>query len=275
MLNGLAIWHYHHRNLAENIRFFAGKGFESVSSHGDIFYREISNPDVAEALRETGVVFTVHHKLPLSHGEEDLSYFKQSILAMGKWQEQYGLISVLSFDVPQKIRDNITDYISFVLETVPDCKVAIEDFGLTPLEKEQIECFKTNDRFGYLIDVGHMYIRLRGKYKGEVTLFTNSVEEGGACENPGYEEFKSAFLSKEFPIWEIHLHNNNGVDDLHQFLEDGSLNVPVIAKLVKDIEFKGVLTNEGAPGFTFKCYGDDADNGILKSFEYWKGLCDK
>ena len=46
----------------------------------------------------------------------------------------------------------------------------------------------------------------------------------------------------------------------------------MIARLLRDIGFDGTLTFESAPGYTFKCYGEDADIGILKTVEYWKSL---
>lgn len=57
-------------------------------------------------MKETKAVFIVHHKLPLTHSAEDVNYFKEFIIAIGKCE-------------------------------------------------------------------------------GDITLFANSAEEGGACKNPG------------------------------------------------------------------------------------------
>ena len=72
----------------------------------------------------------------------------------------------------------------------------------------------------------------------------------------------------------MHLHNNDGVDDLHWFLEQGKMDVPAVAKALQEMGFDGVLTVESAPGFRFECRGKDADEGIGRTLEYWKRYCE-
>lgn len=276
MLNGLAIWHYPHRTVLENVNFFADNGFSSVSMHG-LHMVEICKYDnvseiLALTLSQKNIVLTVHHKLPKSHSKEDVAAFEESIDLMAKWQKKYGGLAILSFDVPQTIRDKVTPYLNYVLQYEEFSKVAVEDFGLTDDERKQIEAFKGNPRFGLLIDVGHMYIRLKGESKRSETLFKNSVDECPKTEYPGYDDFIRAFASKEFPIFEIHLHNNNGVDDLHYFLDDGTLDMQMIAKVLKEIRFDGVLTIESAPGFMFECKYPESDDRILKNLKQLKTL---
>ena len=278
MKNGLAIWHYPHRTIEENIRFFASKGFSAVSVHGAQFVAALMQGQqeaIAMALRESDVILTVHYALPRSNGMEHIQPFKQGIHAIARFQEAYGLIRILSFDVPSPVRDHVAPYLNYVLDRVSGCAVAVEDFGLTPREREQIEYLKGNRRFGYLIDIGHMFIRLCGQNTGGKPLFTNRYDECPATENPGYHEFMRAMASKEFPIFEMHLHNNDGVHDLHWFLENGPLDVPMIARVIRDMDFHGIMTIESAPGYKFECKGQDADDGIMKTFEYWKECCKK
>ncbi len=273
MKNGLAIWHYPHRTTKENILFFAEKGFDSLSINGTGFVGELKSglsEEIAEAVRISGVYLTVHYCLPFSHSEEHVNAFYEGIDLISEWQKKHGHIGILSFDVPQSIRDNIKAYLDRAMNSVEGCKFAVEDFGLTKEEREQIESLKGDERFGYLVDIGHMYMRIKGADKHKATLFLNSPEECPVCGNPKEEEFKRAFSSKEFPVFEIHLHNNDGENDTHRFLTDGTLEIPEIAKLLKDIGYDGVLTIESAPGYQFECAGADADNGILKTFEYWK-----
>ncbi|MBQ3151363.1 MAG: sugar phosphate isomerase/epimerase [Clostridia bacterium] len=276
MKNGLAIWHYPHRTTAKNVVFFAQNGFESVSINGTGFVIELKNglgDEIAEAVSSTGVYLTVHYCMPHSHSEEHVTAYLEGLKLISDWQKKYGFIKILSFDVPQSIRDNISEYINFALDGIENCSLALEDFGLTKEEREQIEYLKGNERFGYLIDIGHMYMRLRGVDKHKATLFLNSPDECEPSENPGFSQFSKAFVSKEFPILEIHLHNNDGENDTHLFLEDGTLKIEDIAKLLKSIDYKGVLTIESAPGYQFECAGADADNGILKTYSYWKECC--
>ena len=245
MLQGLAIWHYPHRTIAENVRFFAAYGLDSVSVHGC---------------------------LPRHHTPETVEIFEAELELWARWQNAYGLISVLSFDVPQTIREGqgIGGYLQRVLDAVPNCKVAVEDFGLTVDEVEQIAFLKGNERFGYLVDLGHLFLRMKGLNTGGKVLFTNSPYEYPPVACPDATHFYRTLAAKEFPIFEIHLHNNDGVSDLHWFLEEGSLDVPAVAKALSELDFQGVLTVESAPGFRFECRGTDADEGIRKTLEFWK-----
>lgn len=278
MTQGLAIWHYPHRTIADNIRYFAAQGFEAVSAHGAQLVQALlseQGASIAEALRQGGVQFTVHYTLPKSHAEEHVATYKTGIETLAAWQNTYGLIKILSFDVPAPIRDGIASYVDIALAEVQGCFVAVEDFGLTPEERAQIEHLKENPRFGYLLDIGHMFIRLSGKNTGGKPLFTNRADECPASENPGYSEFMRAMASKEFPVFEMHLHKNDGEKDLHWFLEEGALDIPMIARVVRNMGFDGIMTIESAPGFRFECRGADADEGIMKTFDYWKECCKK
>ena len=276
MKNGLAIWHYPHRTMEENIRFFADQGFSSLSVHGAQFVQALAEgrgEALAHAVRETGVLLTVHYEMPRSHEVERILPFRQGIDAIAAWQDAHSLIKILSFDVPAPIRDRVAPYIDYVLTHVSGCSVALEDYGLTPEERGQIEYLKGNRRFGYLVDIGHMLIRLIGKNTGGKPLFTNRHDECPPSENPGYHEFMRAMASKEFPIFEMHLHSNDGVNDVHWFLENGALDVDMMTRVMRHIDFHGVMTIESAPGYRFECRGQDADDGILRTFAYWKQAC--
>ena len=280
MLQGLAIWHYPHRTMVDNIRYFAALGLDSVSVHGAQFVNAIADPAVWDAIglavRETGVVFTVHYCLPRGHDPEAVAVFEAGIHAIAEWQRAHGSIAVLSFDVPQTIRGGvgIGGYLDFVLEAVLDCRVAVEDFGLNAAEREQIAHLKGKDRFGYLVDIGHLFLRMRGENRSGKTLFSHAPDEGPVSKTPDAAAFAAALAGKDFPIFEMHLHNNDGVEDVHWFLEQGEMNIPAVAKALKEIGFEGVLTVESAPGFRFACRGKDADEGILRTVAYWKGLCE-
>ena len=280
MLQGLAIWHYPHRSMVDNIRYFAALGLDSVSVHGAQFVAAIADPataeDLAVAVSETGVVFTVHYDLPRSHEPEAVAVFEAGIAAIAAWQRAYGHIAVLSFDVPQPLRGGvgIGGYLDRVLEEVSDCRVAVEDFGLNESERGQIAHLKGNERFGYLVDIGHLFIRMRGENVSGKTLFTHAPDECPVSKAPDAAAFAAALAGKDFPIFEMHLHNNDGVQDLHWFLEEGELDVPAVAHALQGMGFDGVLTVESAPGFKFECRGKDADEGIGRTLAYWKRCCE-
>ena len=274
MLNGLAAWHYPHRTLIENIEYFTAQGYEAIGLLGSHFIDGIraDGEKLAAAMKASGCVFTVHHKLPSDHGAETVAVFEAEMRDIGAWQAKHGLVTNLTFDVADAIRDHIVPYVQMTIDAVPNCIVGVEDFGLNEKERVQIEHYKGNPRFAYLIDIGHMFIRLRAQCPDadRVTLFRHTDDEGKANLEPGYDAFMTALKSKEFPICEIHLHNNDGAQDLHLFLPDGPLDIRMMAKVIKDIGFDGVLTIESAPGFKFACAGQAADDGIAKTFAYWK-----
>lgn len=276
MKTGLAIWHYPHRTVVENAAYFIKQGYDSISLLGthmvDVCKNEADSRALAELVAQSGVVLTVHHLLPRTHDAADVAVFHDGVEAIAAWQKQYGLMAVYSFDVLQAIRGNIVPYLQYVLDTVPGCKVAVEDFGLTPEERAQIEHLKAEPRFGYLLDIGHMFIRLVGQNISRQTLFTHSDSEGPVCEHPGTEAFLTAFRSKEFPVFEMHMHNNDGVEDMHYFLEDGALDVTGVSHAIKEFGFKGVLTIESAPGYRFECRYPESDERIAKSTAYWRSM---
>lgn len=272
----LAIWHYPHRTLLENVAFFADNGFDAVSVGGAHMYQACCDEQVGDALAELlknkCTPMTVHYKLPSTHKAEDVADFEKFVRALGAWQKRYGLIHILSFDVYDAIRDNIRPYIDFVLKEVPDAIIAVEDFGLTACERAQVAHLLGNPRFGYLVDIGHLYIRIKGLNQENKALFTNSPDECPVCDHPGLAEVRRAFASKEFPIVEIHLHGNNGVDDQHLFLEDGELDMRVMAQLLTDLHFDGVVTIESVPHWHYPLKGSASDQRILETFAYWKRL---
>ena len=127
-----------------------------------------------------------------------------------------------------------------------------------------------HERFGSLIDIGHRYIRICGKNAEGFTLFTNSPDECSVNERPSYDDFLKALRSKDFPIFEVHLHNNNGIDDMHYFFDDGTLDIKMIADALCEISFDGILTIESAPGFRFTCVYPESDKRILETYALWK-----
>ena len=53
MKTGLAIWHYPHRTVFENVAFFAENGFESVSIHGADMLAVCAYPESDERILQT------------------------------------------------------------------------------------------------------------------------------------------------------------------------------------------------------------------------------
>ena len=96
MKNGLAIWHYPHRSVLENVRFFAEQGFDSVSILGfhmdQICADQTQSEELARLITEKGLTLTVHHKLPRDHSEENVSRFQASVDRFAAWQRKYNCL---------------------------------------------------------------------------------------------------------------------------------------------------------------------------------------
>ncbi|GEM_PF-1719682 len=273
----IADWHYPHRTFIENLIWFSTHGFDVISVLGSQFVNAIRDDETAAltafTMMKYGKTLTVHGKLPADHKQETVEEFRKELLDIGAWQKKHSCIRVLSFDVPEAIRGNIVPYVQMALELVPDCRVAVEDYGLTEAEESDIRALLPEKRFGYLIDIGHMNIRLNGANTSGHTLFTRSdIECDSSTDTNDAAGFLKALRSKPFPVVEIHFHNNDNVDDIHLFLEDGSLNMEEPLKAIRDFGFEGILTIESAPGFKFECAGKEADDRIMNTFRYFKEM---
>ncbi len=278
MINGLAIWHYPHRAMIENIAYFKEQGYDAVSLLGKEFVTELAQGNgkqIADAIKSAGVTLTVHHAVPRSHGQEDETEFYKGIDFIADWQAKYGLIAVLSFDVFVGVRDDITPYVNYVLEKVNDTRIALEDFGLIAAERAQVAHLQGNPNFGCLVDIGHSLVRMNGKSPDKRVTLSPNEYEGKADGIPVCGDYLRAFQNAQFPIFEMHLHNNDGLRDLHLFLEDGVLDINEVAKAMKAFGYDGIVTIESAPGYAFDCHGADADEGIAKTFAYWKDCYQK
>ena len=114
-----------------------------------------------------------------------------------------------------------------------------------------------------------MYIRLGGNPVRDSVLLKHSPLEGERSIEQGHKEFITAIKSKTFPIFELHLHNNDGRDDLHNFLDDGTLDIKMIANVLNELNYEGIVTIESAPGFRFECESKQRDERIINDLKYW------
>ena len=264
MITTLAAWHYPHRTMEENIIYFSEKGFKGISllgSHTADMLREGRGEAVAALIKKYDLTLTVHGKMPSTHNREAVTAFEEEIRLFGQWQKNFGVMDILSFDVAGQIRDNIVPYGQFVMDTVPGITIAVEDVGLNENEYRQMEVLGRSGRFASLVDIGHMFLRLTAQKGDEVW----TAQKWHQC-------FVEALRAMPLSIAEIHLHNNDGRRDMHWFLEEGELDIPMISRVLDEIGYDAVLTIESAPGFQFPCYGDEADTKILRTWEYWKNI---
>lgn len=251
---GLAAWHYPQRDLVGNVRFFADGGFSAFSAIGGAFAEAIRSEAqadaLAEALAKRGTVFTVHYKIPDPENAKETAAFDANIPLMRDWQSRYGLLSVLSFDVwgdrracAPKIEQTVRAF------SGSGTVLACEDL---PLDAEEAKWFGS-DHADTLIDVGHMNLRL------------------SKAGDTSPEAFEKAFASLPFPVRELHLHNNDGVKDLHDLLLNGTICWPQIVKILKKRAYNGIFTIESVPGW-HGLVGGEADKAIFACKEQWETL---
>lgn len=265
MKYALAGWHYPYRTLTGNIRFFGAAGFDIFSALGNDFRAAIRDEktaeDIALALSENSTGLSVHYGLPDPKKPEAVEDFRRSMDDIHAWQEKYGLLEILSFDV---WFEGIFPELKRSVELFADTKVrlAFEDYALEGLSDEAAALYAEHP-FYLLVDAGHMNIRLIKKGCG------NSAGDFGA-------ELSRVGL----PIIESHIHNNNGLRDMHAPL----LEPRLLAERVNTFDAKEYLTaivNAGIEDIVITIetiphlYGfkeSDSDCSILTDLKYVKEI---
>ncbi len=276
MKMGVTIVHYPHRSICENVTFFAENGFDAIGFHGPDFYKEIKNPErgktLAETIQKNKVAATVHHMIPKPEDKEACERFYDEMKAMKQWQTTYGLMDILSFDVWVEDRSRVTKMMQYAIDTFAGTgtKIAFEDFPLNTYELIKSGLNYT-DEAGILMDFGHTNARLSATGPNPENYFLENKGEGAPL-IPGdnsVEAFYMAFLKKPLPVYELHLHNNSGKADEHDFIEHGTADFRGIAKMLKKAGFQGIATFEMGPSLHGKT-GEAADKATIESLRNWK-----
>ncbi len=134
----------------------------------------------------------------------------------------------------------------------------VEDFPETPfamkMYRDHLAPLLDSGRFGILIDIGH---------------FNESKHKFGYFKGVSPEEHLAQL---PLPLLELHLSDNNGMEDQHLPLGRGNIDFESLARGLKQIGFDGLVTIEidlprrgGVPV-------DEARNDIIESLLYWKSL---
>lgn len=229
MKKGVCVWNYK-GNALQNARTLTCLGFDALSWFGPAFadLAEGEGEKVAELLKETGAALTVHHMLPDPENAEECGRFTQGLERIARWQEQYHLMDGLTFDFWYD-PDGMMPYLSIAVDMFRGMGnfIACED---TPLHQKTLDRYlrilKPGDRFGMLLDVGHMNLR---QHKMELY-------------EP--EDFIKAIERIPLPIMEIHLHDNRGRKDDHMFMGWGCLPLDAVVTGLKQKKFDGFVTVE-------------------------------
>jgi len=123
-----------------------------------------------------------------------------------------------------------------------------------------------------LLDLGHTNVRLTDTGTQRVWCLHNEGENLPLP--PGdnsLKAFENAITKKPLSIAEVHLHNNNGLDDQHAFLSDGTADFRGIAGILKKCGFDGLANLEVIPQLHKKT-GSEADECICREKALWEAF---
>lgn len=235
MKYAIAIWGFcwDAPDIPVAIRTFAGYGFDTISFHPDQLLGASGKEKdaVTDVLEELGLSATVHGSCNMGREamESLVGLFGPSLAACtmdaAKTKSSLGN----TFDARQNARalrdiQELTDGMDVVL--------AVEDFPLDDVAwshfKGDLGDVYDHPRTGILVDVGHLHIRLNTEYYAG-----KSVQD----------------YFSDLPVRpvELHLHDNDGVRDLHAPFGRGNLPFEEVAAAVRSIGFDGISTIEVCP----------------------------
>lgn len=229
MKKSVAVWNYPGSNL-ENAKEFIRRGFDEVSWLGNTFANmtEAEDEALVELLKSTGTTFTVHYGLPDVDNAEACEAFKKAIDRCAAWQAKYGCLKHLTFDFWYDIdlsMPNLERAIKAMRGS--GTTLACEDIPLNGRLLDKFTSLLTkDDKYGLLIDLGHMNIR-------QHTMQLNEPED-----------YTSAIAGLPLDVVEVHLHNNRGRKDEHMYITYGNLPLAACIEGLKRKKFDGSVTVE-------------------------------
>ena len=240
MQYAMATWLVHGASPAEKIAGLHALGFDGVSliSAAKRFPSEGAIKEVIAALEQAGMSLTIHS----AFGEAAKpGAWRQDIEAASRFQRQWDRKLVITFD-PAYAADGDGE-VSFDFQTtVAGLRHAVETLGplgvkvgienwLIASRPEVFGAYREeipHQALGMLLDVGHL----------KIALAQDLIRAGTAT------EFLEAM---PLPVWEVHVHDNDGVLDLHQPLLDPGPLLREVADALRRRGEDATLTLESKP----------------------------
>jgi sugar phosphate isomerase/epimerase len=239
MRAAITVWNVPAPSLEKRLDEVAALGFRSVA------LTHALAPTAADHTPEQlGRWLEARHLEALVHGDigdatrdQDEQAVRQHIEAVARFQQETGRIRLMTFDPGFYRRpdntmayhaDSTTQILELALERLAPLgiRVGLENWAINahPDDFAQVAQRLDDPSLGILLDLGHLHIALRAR---DVA--------------PSAEAFVAAL---PLPIWEIHVHDNDGQRDQHRPLGWGTLDIDAMAGALQAHGFDGYVTVE-------------------------------
>jgi sugar phosphate isomerase/epimerase len=236
----IATWNIAAPSMAAKLAYVHGLGFEAVS-----FLYTAPPPDADDIGADLHALLEQYDLHVLVHGAiGDCAHAEQrpavceQIAQVARFQQETGRVRAMNFDpgyrtTARNHRCYDADGSASVLEealtvlTPLGVKVGIENWVIN-YELAHYELLKQrlgDASLGMLLDLGHLNIAHR-----------SGLLDG--LPPAGY------IKSLPLPVWEIHVHDNDGISDKHRFLGSGNIEIEPMAQALLEIGFDGYVTVE-------------------------------
>ena len=225
---GIALWNIRKKSIVESIGNVASMGFTAISFLGSSFEEE-SEKEVAAAIKRHKLAVTFHlaffsmrKKRFLKDLKTRLDNIKRLIKAHQLEKTVLNVCFDPAFDEVGKRHDvvynsaNTIKALKFTLKHIKGVKVGIENWTVN----SKIEDFERiaekikSKRLGILLDIGHMHIAVKK----------------GIIDRENLSQYINAL---PLPVFELHIHDNNGEEDSHLPLGRGCMDYKTVFNELK------------------------------------------
>ena len=233
-----AIWNYTEPGvpLPDLVREFVDFGYDTISLSSGQFpdFDDPSLRETAALVRDRGLGVTIH------------GAFDFGVEGVARALDLFGdAVLAATFDPLTEVDSCGSSYATARMAPVvaeilrrsegSGLRVGIEDL---PLDTHALDTYRAdlgplteNPRYGMLLDVGHLNLRLRRWSYYQSLSVADTITR------------------IPIPIVEAHLHDNNGEGDQHGHFGFGNVDFAAVAEALRSVGFEGVSTVEIAPSF--------------------------
>lgn len=267
-LIGLATWNFAEGTLAERIDRSVEMGCNAVS----LIRRDASalcrgeTPDVEDAIVRHSLPVTIHGGLAPKGEHIDREALLADFKSITQWQARTGALAGISFDAanvrtdsgvwePQVEAMHGVLKEMLVISAGAGFTVGIEDWPRTAEHNRAVEDLMSFRHYGMLLDLGHMNMRIRKNTDPSARFPIDAARE---------------YLDRiTVPINELHVHNNDGIGDLHTPPTTGTADLTAVASLLAAKGVGCISTIELVPAWC----GLTEEQGweaVPEAIEFWR-----